>query len=70
MKKGGFVEAVTKAINGGGDPDCWESRYYCDDNFNPRKLNTYMHARRTALGPEWVEWRRCIMMMRGELPHN
>lgn len=66
-KKGGFVAAVTAAINSGSDN--WEARYYCDDNHNPRKRETYMHTRRSALGPEWRESVRCRMMMEGLLPH-
>jgi len=55
VKKGGFVEAVTKAINQREPSDCWEGEYYCCDNFNPKKANVYMHTRRSALGPGWSE---------------
>lgn len=72
MKKGGFVEAVTRAV--AHNSDNWEVEYYMgnlDDGkrgrWDPRKAAVYMHTRSSALGPEWSELRRCVMAMDGTL---
>lgn len=63
-----FVDAVTKAIN--SNSDCWEIHYYAGPDFDwcQRRGRTYTHTRNQALGPEWREWRLCVMRVRGELP--
>ena len=73
MKKSGFVEAVKKAIN--SNTDNWEAYYYMgnlitkdEHEWDPKKTAVYMHARQSALGPEWGELRRCIMQMDGVIP--
>ena len=68
MKKNGFVEAVTTAIN--KDSDCWEAEYYCGFNFDFKRLAVYMHSRAVALGPEWESLQQCIVMITGNRLHQ
>lgn len=68
---GPFVQAVKAAIDQG--TDCWEAMYYRGPEIDGRgewplrRQNVYMEARRSALGPEWSEWRRTIMRIKHEI---
>lgn len=52
-----FVHAVTAA----GPDGCWEAELYYASKFDPRRRETYMETRRSALGPEWSELQRCVI---------
>lgn len=71
--KGGFVDAVKKAIADGSDN--WEARYYEGDmgadghfEWDRRKLPVYMHTRYSALGPEWKSLMGVIAQMSSSIP--
>lgn len=63
---GPFVQAVTTAENNGGR---WEFEYYHQHcRYHRDRQETYLQTRYNALGPEWLEWVRTCMRVRGELP--
>lgn len=71
---GPFVTAVKAAIS--QDSDCWEALYYKGSvidkktgrsEWSPRRQPVYMETRKSALGPDWAEWRTTILRIKHEV---
>lgn len=68
MRPNGFVAAVIEAVNSGSDN--WEANYYHRNKWSPAAREVYMHSRLVALGPEWAELQRCVLMVQHKIPFN
>ena len=73
---GPFASAVRRAIQSG--TDTWECYYYMGNATNSdgahewsaNRQNVYMETRKSALGPEWAEWRTTIMRIQHHLRYG
>lgn len=72
MEWGGFVQAVTVAVDSGSDN--WAFEYWIGlrnksgrGEWDERKSDVNSESYASAKGPEYKELRICVMQMRGEI---